>query len=187
MTNLHRARSDMRAAPLRRVTLFAVLAVISKLACAEDQPLKTVGHVDLGSYQGKWYEIGRLPLSWENKCASDVTASYYLKGDGGVAVLNSCRKADGKLTESRGSAERRSGDLSGAKLRVTFFWPIAADYWVLQLDPSYQWALVGTPNRKYLWILSRMKTLDQSMIAQLLHAAKSDGFDVSRFLLTRQN
>jgi apolipoprotein D and lipocalin family protein len=176
---------------MKAVTRFTLLTLaifgIRALAFGADEPLDTADHVDLNRYQGKWYEIARLPLSWENKCASNVTANYTPRPDGRLDVLNSCVKADGKVTQSKGSAKNVSKDGSNAKLKVTFFWPFSGDYWILDLDRDYQWALVGNPSRKNLWILSRTPTLDHEVIDSLLSRAKASGFDTRKIIMTKQS
>jgi apolipoprotein D and lipocalin family protein len=158
----------------------------------ETMAMPTVAHVDLQRYAGRWYEVARLPLYWEKKCASDVTATYTLLPDGKVDVLNQCRKADGTMTQSHGSATVVSKDGAGAedksnsRLKVTFFWPFRGDYWILALDPEYRWAMVGTPNRENLWVLSRTKVLDKDVMAKLLAKARELGFDTGKLIYTVQ-
>jgi apolipoprotein D and lipocalin family protein len=148
--------------------------------------MRTVSHVDLKRYQGKWYEVARLPLSWEKKCASDVTATYTLRADGKVDVLNECRKFDGTMTRSHGTARVASKDGSNSRLKVTFFWPFSGDYWILDLDSEYRWALVGTPNRKHLWVLSRTPSLDKDVFEGLMGKARALGFETAGLILTKQ-
>jgi apolipoprotein D and lipocalin family protein len=150
------------------------------------EPLPTVPSVDLTRYQGTWYEIARLPLLWENKCDSNITATYTLRPDGKVTVLNQCRKKDGTETASIGTAEVASKDSSNSKLKVSFFWPFKGDYWILDLDPEYQWALVGTPNLRNLWVLSRTPQLDKAVLDKLIEGAHELGFDIARLVYTKQ-
>ena len=171
-----------------RVSLLALAIFgIKALAFGADEPLDTVDHVDLTRYLGKWFEIARLPLIWENKCASNVTATYTPLPGGKIGVLNSCRKSDGKITQSKGTAKIASKkDRSNSKLKVTFFWPFSGDYWILDLDRDYQWALVGNPSRKNLWILSRTPGLDHETIDTLLAKGEALGFDTSKIIMTKQ-
>ncbi len=172
---------------LPTATLLAAYAVFAHAASRGDgATLHTVPHVDLKRYQGRWYEIARLPLHWEKKCASDVTATYTLRADGKIDVDNRCRQADGKMMQSRGTARLVYKRGSASKLKVTFFWPFAGDYWILDLDGEYAWALVGTPNRKNLWILSRTPKLPQSVIERLLASARASGFDTGSIIFTQQ-
>jgi apolipoprotein D and lipocalin family protein len=168
----------------------AVVAVGAAIALNHSayagEPLPTVASVDLARYQGTWYEIARLPLLWENKCDSNVTATYTLRPDGKVTVLNQCTKKDGTETASTGTAEVVSKDNSNSKLKVSFFWPFKGDYWILDLDPHYQWALVGTPNLKNLWILSRTPQLDKPVLDTLIDRAHKLGFDTGKLTFTKQ-
>ena len=125
----------------------AALAMVlaSSCAMADDPPLPTVSTVDLSRYVGSWYEIALLPNRFERQCVSDTQAHYTAK-DGGIQVLNRCRKADGQIDEAKGRAKIVEGS-GNAKLRVSFFWPFYGDYWVLALDDDYTEVLVGTPNR----------------------------------------
>jgi len=136
---------------------------------------ETVPHVDVVRYAGLWYEVARLPMPFQKKCAADVTATYTLRPNGTVDVLNECRKANGKMTRAHGTAKLATRDGSNSKLKVTFFWPFSGRYWVLDLDPEYRWAMVGTPDLKYLWVLSRTPKLDPEVLERLAGASAPDG------------
>ena len=144
-------------------------------------PLEVVAHVDLNKYLGKWYEIAHLPFKFEDGC-SDITATYGLTSSGGVSVLNECRK-DGKLKVAKGRAKVVDRD-SGAKLRVTFFWPFFGDYWIISLGAEYDYSVVGTPNRKYLWILCRTPQMDGELYARLIEFARLKGFPTENLVRT---
>ena len=175
----------MKRKCLYLVGIFLLAAGIG-CAASREGTLKTADQVDLKQYQGRWYEIARLPLRWEKQCAGDVTATYTLRPDGKVDVVNRCLKADGSQSVSKGTAELAKKDGPASKLKVTFFWPFAGDYWILELDPQYRWALVGTPDRNFLWILSRTPLLDKATTDQLLASAKASGFDTSKLIWTKQ-
>ena len=130
-----------------------VASGITLLWSKSDAALAVVPHVDLTRYQGKWYEIARLPTRFQRDCASDVTAQYTLQDDGKIEVLNACREANGKLKRAKGIARLRDKQGPNSKLKVRFFFFFSGDYWILDLDKGYKWVLVGTPNRRYLWIL----------------------------------
>jgi apolipoprotein D and lipocalin family protein len=164
----------------------AVLFVLSLSACAAHAPLPTVSHVDLDRYAGTWFEIARLPNRFERGCVA-VTATYTARADGRIDVLNRCReeRLDGTVDEAHAVA-RVVDDSSNAKLAVQFFWPFDGDYWIVALDAGYQWAVVGTPSRDYLWILSRTPHMKPSLYALLVERAASLGFDTKRLELTPQ-
>jgi apolipoprotein D and lipocalin family protein len=143
--------------------------------------LEVVPHVELEKYLGKWYEIARLPAKFEEGC-SNVTATYGLSKDGNVTVLNECKR-NGKLKVAKGKAKIVDKS-TGAKLKVTFFRPFYGDYWIVNLGDDYDYAVVGTPNRKYLWILNRTPKMDDKLFSQLTEFAKSKGFDVEKLIRT---
>ena len=147
----------------------------------EHNTLEVVPHVELEKYLGKWYEIARLPFRFEDGC-TDVTATYSLSKDGNVSVLNECLK-DGKLKQTKGKAKVVDKN-TGAKLKVTFFWPFSADYWIINLGENYDYAIVGSPSRKYLWILSRNPQMDEKLFFQLVESVKSKGFNVGKLIKT---
>ncbi len=159
---------------------------------AEDVPVQTVPQVDLPRYLGLWYEICRLPMKWEDEAASDITAHYTLQPDGKVTVDNRCIDAEGKPARAVGVAE--AVDDSNAKLAVSFLpaglrWlPFTkADYWVLMLDDDYRIALVGSPDRKYLWLLSRTPQLSPDDRAPFLDHARRMGFDLAPLITPQQS
>lgn len=147
----------------------------------EHNSLEVVPHVELERYLGKWYEIARLPFRFEDDC-TDITATYSLSKNGNISVLNGCLKS-GKLKQAKGKAKVVDKN-TRAKLKVTFFWPFSADYWIIDLGKEYDYAVVGTPNRKYLWILSRTPQMDGELFSRIIESVKSKGFDVSKLIKT---
>jgi len=149
--------------------------------------VRVVGYVDLKRYTGIWYEIARFPNSFEKglKC---VSATYTLRDDGRITVLNKGHKVENPsvIKQSQGVAWIPDKTYP-AKLKVRFFWPFSGDYWILSLDPSYRFVLVGDPSLKYLWILSRTKTMEEADYRYLLDKAKENGFDISKLMLVEQN
>ena len=156
-------------------------------ACATptvDMPVQS--GVSLERYVGTWHEQARLPNRFQKDCAADVRADYALNPDGSLTVTNQCRKEDGsiKLAEGEGRLAS-SGPRNPAKLEVRFapkslgWLPMVwGDYWILRLDDDYQYSLVGTPDRKYLWVLSREEQADTRRVQQLLDYARTQGFPV---------
>jgi apolipoprotein D and lipocalin family protein len=159
-----------------------MLVLFGVVIPAANQSLPVVPAIDLNRYAGKWYELARLPNRFERNCSSDITANYALRPDGKIDVRNACKQANGKVKESKGTAKVADKKGPNSKLKVTFFWPFAGDYWILDLDPQYQWVLVGVPTRKYLWILSRSANLDAKTYEQIVAKAQSLGFDTSQLL-----
>ncbi len=143
--------------------------------------LEVVQHVELQKYLGKWYEIAHLPAKFQEGC-SETTAIYGLMKDGTVSVLNECKKG-GRIKQAKGRA-KVVDKITGAKLKVTFFWPFYGDYWIIKLGDNYEYAVVGTPDRKYLWILSRTPQINSTLFSELADFAKSKGFDIERLVRT---
>jgi apolipoprotein D and lipocalin family protein len=141
-------------------------------------PLQTVAKVDMTRYLGRWYEIARLPNRFQKGCVAS-TADYALRADGEISVINSCRnEQDGSVAQVTGRAWIVD-TASNAQLKVTFFWPFRGDYWIIELGKEYEYAVVGTPNRKYLWILSRTASMDDGLYAAILQRAGQQGFNSS--------
>lgn len=161
------------------------------LASTDAAPVKPVAALDLDRYAGRWYEIARYPNRFQRSCAGDVTATYQRRDDGRIRVVNRCRREDGTANEAEGVA--RAVDGSGnARLKVRFApaWLSAlpfvwADYWVIGLAEDYQWAVVGTPDRKYLWVLSRAATLSSDDWDRALAKVRENGYDPSRLERTK--
>jgi len=149
-----------------------------------------VPYVDLQRYLGTWYEIARLPMRHEPEEYTDITASYALDDDGTVRVANRALDGSGELQESTGQATVVEGS-GNARLEVSFMpdglkWlPFTrGDYWILRLDEDYETALVGSPDRKYLWLLARSPTLPASRQEDFLGTARQQGYDLSRLIIT---
>ncbi|WP_067856652.1 lipocalin family protein [Nocardia shimofusensis] len=157
----------------------------------EQTAVRSLPDLDLAWYLGLWYEIGRLPLRWEDDDAREITAQYSLEDDGTIRVDNRCFDGDGKPTQSIGKATPVEGE--PAQLKVTFLpaglrWiPFTeGDYWVLKIDESYDHALVGTPDRKNLWFLARRPVVDEATKAEFLDEARCQGFDLADWITPAQ-
>lgn len=155
-----------------------------------EAPPRVVTEIDLERYQGTWYEIARFPNRFQRVCAGDVTAKYSLEDDGKIEVVNQCRKQEGSLVTANGVAKRTA---EPAKLKVRFapaflaFLPFVwADYWIVDLAKDYSYAVVGSPDRKYLWILSRERVMDQSLYELIEGRLESEGFQVDQLVKTTQ-
>lgn len=151
--------------------------------------LPTVSHFNLEKYLGTWYEITRLPMKHQPEDSTDISAVYSLKDDGKVRVQNRCLDEKRELDEA--IAEGTVVDAENGKLEVSFLpeglrWiPFTkGDYWVLKIDEQYQTALVGEPNKKYLWLLHRDTTLDDVTTKEYLRYAESIGYDLTDLIHT---
>jgi apolipoprotein D and lipocalin family protein len=175
------------------LSLILYLSLSASLATASEddkRPVQTVSFVELERYTGKWYEVARLPTRFQRDCIG-ATADYELIGDGKLSVLNTCYTQDGKTRTIRGEA-KVDGDNS-ARLKVTFdnfffklfSWLIKADYWIIDLAEDYSYAVVGTPNRKYLWVLSREPEMPEDLNQVLIARIAAQGFDTQRIIRTK--
>ena len=153
------------------------------LSLSKDKPLKTVNYVDLRRYLGKWYEIAAFPQSFGKGCAC-TSAEYSLNFNGDILVKNTCIK-NGKTKVAKGKATV-ADKRSNAKLDVQFFWPFTGKYWIIGLAHDYSYAVVGHPNRKYLWILGRKPQMDDMTYNYLALLAAYKGFDIRNLVKTDQ-
>jgi len=140
----------------------------------------------LDKYLGTWYELARYDHSFE-RGLEGVTATYSMREDGKIKVLNSGYKGglDGKKSEAIGKAKIPDAKIP-AKLKVSFFWIFYGDYFVMELDDDYQWAVIGSKSDKYLWILSRTPQMDPSIYKDLLDRLIKRGYDVSKLIEVKQ-
>ena len=156
------------------------------LAACQNAPLDVVDGVDLGRFQGRWFEIAHLPRATQIDCAG-TTADYKLTSERELVVTNECSVGGlaGVRRQVKASAKVTNAAVP-AKLSVDFG-GFYGDYWIIDLDrDDYGYAVVGHPTRQYLWILSRRPTLDESALAPLLERARQKGFDTSRLEYTKQ-
>jgi apolipoprotein D and lipocalin family protein len=166
-------------------TLFITAPLMASIK--EDlPPLQTVSSVDLVRYMGDWYEIASFPQRFQKGCVASK-AAYALRKDGDVDVLNQCRDKtlDGKIRMAKGKAWVTDSK-SRAKLKVRFFWPFSGAYWIIDLCAGYEYAVVGHPNRNYLWILSRTPQMDPAVYDGILDRLKKQHYDISRLKKTLQ-
>jgi apolipoprotein D and lipocalin family protein len=174
-------------------TLAAAASSAAFGADARKAPVEAVPAVELDRYAGRWYEIARLPNRFQDDCACCVTATYTLRENGRITVLNECRTEDGKAKSAEGEAKLADEDGPASMLKVrfaprflSFLGFVWGDYWILDLAQDYSHALVGSPNRKYLWVLSRKATMDPDTYDRILDRAAAMGFEVGRVSRTAQ-
>ncbi len=150
-----------------------------------DEGPETVGYVDLERYAGLWYEIAKIPNRFQKKCVGETTALYTIRADGKIDVLNSCVDKNGKTIEAKGIA-RVVDESSNARLKVSFvkflgirlFW---GDYWIIGLGSEYEYAIVGTKDRKYGWILGRQPSLPEDILERVFDELRRQGYDPDDF------
>jgi apolipoprotein D and lipocalin family protein len=165
---------------------FFILLNLITVNSMKAQLLQTVPNVDVKKYMGKWYEIASYPQRFQKGCHC-TTAEYTLSDKGYVIVENRCKKdsCSGKQSYIKGKAfvEKNSGN---SKLKVQFFWPLKAKYWIIDLAEDYSYAVVSHPNMKYLWILSRAPKMNEPVYNQILSRLKEKGFDLNKIQVTQQ-
>jgi apolipoprotein D and lipocalin family protein len=172
------------------IGLAGLLSAGSGRSLAEGAPPVPVPQVDLDRYAGRWYEIAKIPNWFQRSCVGGTTADYAVRPDGMIDVVNRCLQKDGTAKEARGVA-RVENEKTRSELKVSFvrflwrrwFW---GDYWIIGLDPDYQYAVVGTPDRKYGWILARRPKLDPSQFSAVNRILEQQGYDPADFEMTRQ-
>jgi apolipoprotein D and lipocalin family protein len=167
-----------------RLVFCLMLLSLALASCTPYKSLVTVKSVNLHQYAGKWFEIASFPSSFQRGCQCTAAQYGLVTGKDYISVRNRCyrnNRWDG--IDGKAFVVPNSGN---AKLKVQFFWPFRGDYWIMDLDDNYQYAMVGQPSRKYLWILSRKPTLDPTVYQRLLMKADQDGFPVKKLRKTYQ-
>ncbi len=172
--------------------LAAVLSTLLLVACPSTTkklnlpPVQTVPKVELDRYLGTWYEIASFPQSFQRGCHA-TTATYSMAEKGEIAVVNRCNKdaLDGPLKTATGRA-RVVDTTTNARLEVSFFGPFWGEYWVVDLDEDYQYAVVGHPGRDYLWVLSRSPTMEESVYQGILARLEAQQYPTDRLVRTVQ-
>lgn len=146
--------------------------------------LEVVPYVDIKRYTGVWYEIARYPHKFQDDCLGSK-ATYTLNDDGYITVLNECyKKTNGVEIKFVKGKAWIVDNKSNAKLKVSFFWPFTGDYWIIELGKNYEYAVVGHSERKYLWILSRTKNMDEELYKEILARLREKQYDTSKLIKT---
>jgi len=173
---------------MRYLVIVICLGCATALLCAcrstaKVSTLEVVPRVELDRYIGTWYEIARYPNRFQKDCFA-TTATYDLRDDGKISVINRCRKGspDGAEKVARGRAWVVDPE-TNARIKVQFFWPFSGDYWIIQLGEQYEYAVVGHPDRTYLWILSRTPQMEPALYARVLERLREQGYDTSRLIV----
>ncbi len=176
-----------------RITLiFLVVCLVLSNAVnfAQKNVPATVDYVDLQKYSGVWYEIAKIPNSFQDHCRYGTTAEYIIQKDGDIIVINKCYDEDGELDVAEGVADIVDKK-TNAKLEVSFvsflgIRPFWGDFWIIGLDEDYTYAVIGHPKRKYGWILNRTPYLQEDILEQTFELLKSKGYNPKDFEMTVQ-
>jgi apolipoprotein D and lipocalin family protein len=173
-----------RAPRPARWTLLGGIAAMLLAGCAARAPQPPAGlAVDWQRYLGTWHELARFDHGFERGLVA-VTATYAMRPDGGIAVVNAGRR--GTLDGTPSSATGRATIAGPASLSVTFFWPFSGDYRVLGLDPGYRWAVVGSSTMAYLWFLHRAPQASAEDWAAMEAVARTAGYDLGGLIRVAQ-
>jgi apolipoprotein D and lipocalin family protein len=170
-----------------RVFMVIAIAGLIVFGCrAQDDSPTAVGSLDLQQYAGLWYDVASFPQRFQKDCHC-TTAEYTLMPKGYVKVVNKCRKGgfNKRISGITGKAFAVKGS-NNTKLKVQFFWPFRGDYWVVKLDTDYKWAVVSSPGKEYLWLLSRKPVIDESLYDTIINSLKNEGYDTARLKRTPQ-
>ncbi|MBT3514207.1 MAG: lipocalin family protein [Nitrospina sp.] len=153
----------------------------------ENKKLEVVSNLDLQKFQGTWYEIAHNPWFPEKGCFSMI-AHYKLTDDNQINVTNICRKNgfDGEISKVTGRAWLVNPKIK-AKWEVQFIWPFTLDYWVIDLEENYNYAVIGEPEKENLWILSRKPIIEKGILSKIIENTKIKGYDLSNLILTPQD
>lgn len=173
---------------IKRIIL--LILTIAAISLGQNNTITTVDYVDLQKYSGTWYEISKIPNSFQDHCEKNTTANYKINDDGDIIVTNSCIDYEDEIDEAEGLV-KVVDTKSNSKLEVSFvsilgwhiFW---GDYWILGLDKDYKYAVIGTPSRKYAWILSRSPKMTEDDLETCYKIFEKNGFDRSKFELAKQ-
>ena len=167
---------------MRNLMIIALICVATVSVAAE---LQALAKVDLAQYAGTWYEISRFPAAFVDGLVC-VTATYTPQPNGEFKVENKGRKGSATGSPSGVAGKAWAVNDGKSKLKVQFFPPFSADYWILDIDPSYKWALIGEPKLQKAWILSRKPTLDEFLYNKLRFRIQLHGYDSHTMIRTRQ-
>lgn len=180
----------LRPDPVPKMVM--IVLVLMAVGSGQNDPSEPapVDSVNLARYVGTWYEISKLPNWFQRRCVSNTTATYALRDDGRISVVNRCSTDGDDEIEASGAA-RIVDPASNARLAVSFFnifgWYLFwGDYWIIGLDPDYQYAVIGTPSRKYGWILSRTPTLTLNQREKVDALLRQNGYRPEAFISTAQ-
>jgi lipocalin len=176
---------------LMRYLTIALITFFTTFSCSNNLPMNsidttTVDELDIERYLGTWYEIARFPHSFERNLVG-VTATYSYRNDGKIRVVNQGFKGSLEGKRSRAEGKARIPDPENpARLKVSFFLFFYGDYFVLELDKEYQWAMIGSSSPNYFWILSRTPQMDRTIYQSLLENARARGYNLDQLIMVEQ-
>ncbi len=169
---------------------FFITAILA-LSTYQARAIDTVQNLDVNQYLGFWHQLAAIPQNFAKDCVRNSSAEYSLLEDGTIEVLNSCEQEDGTVSVAEGRARVNDKFKTPSKLEVTFvkalgnwIWAFSGDYWVIDLESNYQWALVGHPELSGLYILSREPALSNDVLKAMRDKVEAVGYDSCDILMT---
>lgn len=179
----HKGINSLR---FRQLVLFFFFSCFCSVHGQSLSEIETVENLNIGKYLGVWHQIALIPNYFQKDCVDDTQAEYQVLSDDSITILNSCLLLDGERLVAAGVGRATGEPRNFARLKVSFApkwlaWIpfVWGDYWILSIDDQYSSVLIGSPDRRYLWILSRQKFIQKESFADYLEKAKENGFDTS--------
>ena len=179
----HKGINSLRFRQLVLIFFFSCFCSVHGQSLSE---IETVENLNIGKYLGVWHQIALIPNYFQKDCVDDTQAEYQVLSDDSITILNSCLLLDGERLVAAGVGRATGEPRNFARLKVSFApkwlaWIpfVWGDYWILSIDDQYSSVLIGSPDRRYLWILSRQKFIQKESFADYLEKAKENGFDTS--------
>ncbi|PWS28376.1 hypothetical protein DHW03_00520 [Pedobacter yonginense] len=158
-------------------TICAILFVLlSYLPVEKNAP---ISHLDLKKYAGTWYSLYSIPTIFD-KGSRETTTKYTLNKDGFYDVLTTYKKPGDEKVYSRSSKMFPSEEGNNGELQAQFIWPIKIDYWIIELADDYSYVVVGHPDHKFLFIMSRSHSLPKKTHDEIVARCKAKGYEVSK-------
>lgn len=149
-------------------------------------PNKPVARIDLNHYAGKWYSLYSIPTIFDKGTRQTIT-TYTLNDDGYYNVLTTAKKGDDDEIHTYKSKLFPQNDTHNGEMKAQFIWPIKVDYWVIELADDYSYVVVGHPDHKFLFIMSRKPTIDKKLYDDIIARCKAKGYDVDKLTSQQQH
>ena len=144
------------------------------------EALKTVEYVDIERFMGDWYVISNIPTFIEKR-ATNALESYRLNNKREIETTftfhEDSPKGDKKIYKPKGFIKNNK---TNAEWRMQFLWPFKMPYLIIDLDKNYNYTVIGVPNRKYVWIMSRKPSLDSKTYNIIIDKLKQVGYDIKQ-------
>jgi len=145
---------------------------------------KPVDKIDLTRFGGKWYSLASIPTMYD-KGSRETTTSYTLNKDGNYSVVTNCKKGDGELKSYK--SKLFTEDKGDGEMQAQFLWPFKVDYWVIEIADDYSYTVVGHPDHKFLFIMSRKPTMDKKLYDEIVARCKAKGYEVDKLTSQHHN